>query len=270
MTKNPDTQKLLILLYHHIGVNLTDKLFSVSKESFERQVAYLASEGYAGLNLNQVIAEPQSLPEKVAVITFDDGYYNNFSQAFPCLAKYNFSATIFLAAGLIEDGEIRKNSNSIDAETFLNWTEIREMQKAGIDFQSHGLNHQPFDSLSREGLEEELVVSKKSIEEKINCEVSLLAYPFGRYSDEVKRATEKAGYKGACGGVPKADRSVSAFSDLYEIGRTEILGTDSFKTFKFKARNGVSPMIFFRQKLGKVKRKLQSSHDMKMERVSLT
>ena len=250
-----------VFTFHRVSDRYTDPL-TISRARFSEFLEFVRR-SHDVVSLEEAIKLVMSgarLRRPAAAITFDDGYYNNFSEAFPSLMKYGFSATIFLAAGLIENGEVRKNIKSWHPETFLNWSEVCEMQKAGIDFQSHGLYHKAFDVLSTEELEEELVVSKELIEKKIDGNVTLIAYPFGRYSDKVKLATKRAKYKGACGGLPPADESANAFSDFYEIGRTEILGTDSVKKFKFKVRTGVTPAIFFRRKLGSFKRKVILSH----------
>lgn len=133
-----------------------------SAEDFEAKLQFLKANGYNSVTADAVVAfvsEEKRLPSKSVMLSFDDGRKSVWTIAFPLLKKYGFSATVFLAPGIVRSDETLSptledvwngviNKAEFDAQDFgpqrtLSWDEISVMHKSGvIDFQSHGLNHQ--------------------------------------------------------------------------------------------------------------------------------
>jgi len=217
----PSPKGIPVLMYHSIGSN--DVLFTVKPEEFARQMKYLKDNQYQVINLAKLVESLKSdrpLPKKNIVLTFDDGYQDNYLNVWPILKKYNFPATIFLATGLI--GREINNSQNILLSA-LKWSEIKEMHQSGlIDFEPHTVNHQ-------ESSQEEIIDSKKIIEEKLGKKCYFFAYPRGYYDEAAINILKNNGFKAArtveAGKVNKGD-------DLFKLKRISVNSTTSFIQFK--------------------------------------
>jgi len=122
---------------------------------------YLSENGYSSIGLNELSSavENSSSAGKYVVLTFDDGYRDFCDNAFPILEKYDFKATVFLATGLMGI----KRSPLVGME-IMDWSDARQLQKQGITFGSHTVNHLKLSRLPLEELEVEIGESKKEIE----------------------------------------------------------------------------------------------------------
>jgi len=178
-----------ILMYHSVGLKSHLGTLNVSPASFRRQMEFIARHNYRVIPFEQLkdaILNDKPPPPNSVVITFDDGYENNYTYAFPILKKYDFPAIIFLV------------SNAIGKEGFLSWEEIREMLGNNISVGSHTANHVYLPQCSPEEIRNELLESKKTIEANTGREVKFLCYPIGGYTKEVIDIARELGYKGAC------------------------------------------------------------------------
>ncbi len=208
--------KTFIITYHKIEKFKEGLLgLAVSPENFDRQMKYLYSRGYRTISLNELIEILKvngKIPKKVFVITFDDGYENNYSAAYPILKKYNFKATIFLNAGAI--GKNYMYPSSKRPEKHLSANQIVEMSSF-LDFGSHSMSHVKLSQLPDNEILRELTESKKVIEEIIKKPIDTFCYPFGDYSHEVVNIT-KSVYSGACTTNPDL---IDSNSDAYTLPR---------------------------------------------------
>ena len=212
----------VILMYHSVSENR--KLFTVTPDDFARQMRYLYEQKFFVLNLEDAVSHMQknSLSQKTVVVTFDDGYKDNYSNAFPILKQYRFPATIFVS----------KQAEESDA---LSEQEMREMVRSGlITFGSHAHHHVKLPQLSDTEIETELAASKKILENITGKNVHTLAYPFGSYDKRVKSIAAKY-YRIACA-VHKGRMSVS--SDMLALPRNSIDSEVTFTQFKGIARFG--------------------------------
>lgn len=211
------TKKAVPVLYYHAVNDSTEgieELF-VKTSEFEKQMGYLYENGYTSINFDE-IEKVQNI-DKPVIITFDDGYEDNYLNAYPILKKYNLKATIFLAVGLVGNPSI------------LNTEQIKAMSDL-VSFQSHTLTHQYLTKLGDDELEKELAYSKSKIEEITNQKVDVLAYPFGDYDQRVMNCAKKY-YKYA---VAMGGGMHYTGNDLYEIKRLYIPRSLSFEGFKQK------------------------------------
>jgi len=176
------TASLPILTFH--ALDDCPSVISVKPRVFGLILARLHTHGYRTLRLEEVVnylRSGESIPSRTVVITFDDGYQSVYDVAFPALQTYGMSATIFLTVGGRETAKPTARLPSLQGRPMLSWQEIREMQRAGIDFGAHTLTHPDLTHLPRHQIAVEMSESKAIIEDMLGVPAPCFAYPFGRY-----------------------------------------------------------------------------------------
>jgi peptidoglycan/xylan/chitin deacetylase (PgdA/CDA1 family) len=220
-----DTNGIPVLNYHQIN-NRDHNALTVSTEQFAAQMQYLEDAGYHTITAGELadaLSGKTSLPDKPILITFDDGYRDNYKNAFPILQEHHMKAMVFLISDYVST-----------YPNYLTWGETLEMQEHGIEFGSHTLNHVELNKLSStDEMLHQLKNSKEAIEWRLGTSVNFLAYPCGSYNDEVLAATQDAGYRAAFTvqygvDVPGAD--------LYSLNRIPVFGGNSHTLLRFKLR----------------------------------
>ena len=159
--------RIPILMYHSISETSDTAVhpyFSVetSPAVFEAQMQFLRDNGYCTISPADVIAllsSGQTDGKKYVVITFDDGYRDFYTSAFPVLNKLGMSATVYLPTAFI-----KQKSSPFKGKKCLTWAEVRELHRAGVLFGSHTVNHAKLTGLCHAELERELRRSKEKIE----------------------------------------------------------------------------------------------------------
>jgi peptidoglycan/xylan/chitin deacetylase (PgdA/CDA1 family) len=195
----PATKNIIIpiLCYHRVIPN-ANNIYDITPETLEKQLQFMQDHGYHPITALQFInlqKSPQLLPEKLVVITFDDGAKSHYQNVFPILKKLGLKATFFVYPSAVVDKESKK---------YLTWTQLKEMVKAGMDIECHTLYH-PFlvkahtnitDPKYLQWLDHQLKDSKAILEKHLNIQVKLLAYPFGLYNQLIESKSIAAGYEG--------------------------------------------------------------------------
>lgn len=179
-----NTKGIPVLYYHSIRPTEDNELI-LSPEKLKEQLSFLKSEGYTSLTLSEFssyILNNAPIPEKSFLITFDDGYMDNYDYAFPILKELNMKATIFCT------------TFKLDGSYYLSSEALKEMSNYGIDIQSHTVNHDDLSSLSYTDQIDTLKNSKSYLENLLNKEIYAIAYPFGNINEETLKATKEAGY----------------------------------------------------------------------------
>lgn len=186
-----------ILMYHSISDHRA--LYAVQPKNFAWQMAYLKGGNFNVISLARLVdllAVQKEIPDKTVILTFDDGYEDNYLNVFPLLKKYNFPATIFLSAGLI--GGQRESKSQDIILNILNWPQIEEMHQSGlIDFQPHTVSHPKLAKISREIAVQEIVESKKLIEKRLNKQCRIFSYPYGNYNQSIIEILKGNGFTAA-------------------------------------------------------------------------
>jgi peptidoglycan/xylan/chitin deacetylase (PgdA/CDA1 family) len=166
-----------IVYYHSISdqpVGIRE--LSVTVKDFEAQMRYLAKNGYTAIDFDEL--ESFTSFEKPVIITLDDGYADNYSNAYPILKKHGLKATIFIVSGFI------------GAPGYLTREEMKEMTDI-ISFQAHTTKHENLTKLSPKKLLSEMVVPRVKISAITNEPVYVFAYPTGYYNDAVLSAVSE-------------------------------------------------------------------------------
>lgn len=181
-------QGIPVLNYHQIN-NQDHNALTLSTSEFAAQMKDLAEEGYTTITPDQLLDYLQhetTLPEKPVLITFDDGYKDNYFNAYPILKQYKFNATIFLISSLV------------NKDHYLSWQEIQEMNSNHILFEGHTFSHPHLNEIKDEKiLQQELLDSKKDLEKNLGYKIDYLAYPYGDYDQHVISMVQKYGYRAA-------------------------------------------------------------------------
>ncbi|OGS20885.1 MAG: hypothetical protein A2252_00620 [Elusimicrobia bacterium RIFOXYA2_FULL_39_19] len=224
------SKKSFVLYYHNVdGYKSGLRSVYIQPFMFDLQMKYLKLRGYRTISFEEMIeALRQNVtpPKKTFVITFDDGYKNNFKRALPILNKYGFTATVFVAVN--EIGKTLAHERTYP-EARMSSKEIKEISKYW-SIGSHTMNHKNVASLRYQDLKYELCESKKSLEKLTEKKVNMFCYPMGRFDDDVKNMAKKAGYIGAC---TTHSGLIIKRTDVYEIPRVEWKGVESFSFINY-------------------------------------
>jgi peptidoglycan/xylan/chitin deacetylase (PgdA/CDA1 family) len=191
-----------VLLYHHVSDDSSDMPeLTISATEFERQMRLLQDTGFQTISLAEFLSymkgEQVHLPEKPVVITFDDGYADNYTSALPILEKFRFKAALFMV-GI-----------NFDRDKRLSRQQIREMAANGFSIEGHSMTHPDLTTLSDSNLRQEVSESKKLVEQVTHKRVDGFAYPGGFYNLATLQAVESVGYQCAftvLTGLNRSDR----------------------------------------------------------------
>jgi peptidoglycan/xylan/chitin deacetylase (PgdA/CDA1 family)/glycosyltransferase involved in cell wall biosynthesis len=227
--------RIPVVMYHRIVETPPETRHGiwVTRDNFAAQLDSLARRGFTTITFRDYAEHldgRRALPRRPIFLTFDDGYADNYTTAFPLLKRHGMSATVFL----IGDAGIAANVwDAAEGEPqipLLGTDQIHEMADSGIEFGSHTLSHARLTELPPELLEAELAGSRRAIEERTGWAPVSLCYPYGAVSPAVKEATAAAGYQF---GVASDSGPPRFGDDLYEIRRAQVFPrTDAFGFWK--------------------------------------
>lgn len=220
-------------MYHQIAENSHDNL-TVSFTNLEKQFQYLSEKKYKSIFFSQLGIKNK----KKIIITFDDGYKNNYDYLPALLEKYNLKASLFIATDFIINGYKDYEMMTFD--------ELRSLNPDYFEIGLHSHSHKNFRECKPEFIKKDLETNKKILSEAKVIFSNVLAYPYGKYP---KRNTEKQQLFSVmedCG-LKYAVRIGNKINNLsvsnpYELCRIDIKGSDSLEKFKLK-------LIFGRLKL---------------------
>jgi peptidoglycan/xylan/chitin deacetylase (PgdA/CDA1 family) len=213
---------LTVVMYHYVEV-VTDKKdfirkrLAVTPTAFEKQLIYLQTKGYTfyfAKDIPQLMSNPQ---EKPVVLTFDDGYADFYTDAYPILKKYNIKATIYIIY------------NFIGHPNYMTESQLQELAKSNlIEIGCHTFNHYSLPSSSSAVAQNEIINSKAALEKKFGIKIYTFAYPYGAYNASLELLAKQAGYTVAVTtayGIDHTTASLLAFSRV----RPGFIGGKVFK-----------------------------------------
>ena len=216
-----------VLMYHYIAVvpatQATDRFavdLRVPPDLFEQHLAYLRAQGYGTIStpaLWDALNGRATLPAKPIVLTFDDGYADAYSNAFPLLRKYGFIGTFFVTCNLV------------GRPGYMTWDQVRELDAAGMDIESHAMDHKAMSAFNLGGLAYEMGQARATLGQQLGHEVRFFAYPSGDFNATALQGVAANGYFAA---FLKAGGSSQSVDWRYTLRRTRVTGYASLETFK--------------------------------------
>ena len=244
---------------------------NTSPSVFRQHIQFLADHGYHTIGLDELLkllrasggAPPGNLEIRKAesplapapsvarrppvLLTFDDGFRNFFTEAFPALQEHGFTATVFLPTGFIGDSRRHFAPRSTlhapraaSAEC-LTWKEVRELRQAGIEFGSHTVNHPRLVELGWPEIKSEISDSKSEVEQRLGAPVTAFCYPYAfpqgdrAFARELSDLLRETGY--ACCTTTELGR-VQPRDDRYRLKRLPANSLDDPCFFAAKLEGG--------------------------------
>jgi peptidoglycan/xylan/chitin deacetylase (PgdA/CDA1 family)/GT2 family glycosyltransferase/SAM-dependent methyltransferase len=231
-SRDAATRELPILMYHRVaagGAPATAR-YRVSPESFEAQLRYLSESGFRSVTLGEwgrAMRARRPVPGRCVLITFDDGYRDFLTEAWPLLSGYGLGATLFAVAGEV-GGRNRWDEGLGETLELLDWDELRGLRAEGLELGSHAWTHPRLTRLSAEDVVREAIRSRARLERELGGTVDAFAYPYGDLDPAVRRLV------GACGydyGLAAGGGRARLADDPLELPRLEISGEHTLADF---------------------------------------
>ncbi len=244
-----------ILMYHSISTQATSRFrqFAVPQGQFAEHMFYLYEHAYTPISVTRLVqalfsgnTASTALPERPIIITFDDGFADFYTGALPVLKQYGFTATLYIATAFV-NGTSRWLQREGEAKRpMVSWDQVTEISAQGIECGAHSHHHLQLDTLPQGVAREEIVQSKRILEDHLGLEISSFAYPFGYSSPMVRQLVRDAGFTSACAVkhalssatsdpfalarlMVHADTSVNVFATLLNSGRSASLLTTMYQ-----------------------------------------
>lgn len=183
-----------ILGYHGLcsaagesGSPARERKYWVRDTEFRNQMECIRQRGISVVRISELCppATDARTTNRVA-LSFDDGLASQFERALPLLTEFAMSACFFV------------NTGTIGQSGFLTWTQIAEMQRAGMTFESHSHDHVYLSRLPQPAMERQLKESRRILEDHLGCAVRALSVPFGDTNRRVVETALAAGYEAVC------------------------------------------------------------------------
>lgn len=211
---------LHVFIYHRFGDNRYPTT-NISLANFSEQMSYLRDHGYQVIRATDAVAllrQKRPIPDKTVVLTVDDAYITFKSGAMPILRQYGFPVTLFV------------NTDSIGADGYLGWSDLRQLQKEGVEIGNHTATHRSMteqlrgesDSRYRQRLRGDLDRAQLALTRELGLAPQLFAYPYGEYSLLAQQIVEEYGFKAA---FAQHSGVIGATDPLFSLPRTPLTGT---------------------------------------------
>lgn len=220
-----------VLNYHQVNDEKHSAL-TLHVDQFREQMEYLHNQGYNTITLTQLydyLENGTELPNKPIVITFDDGYVDNYKNVLPILKEYNMKATLFMI------------SDAANTPGFVSTEQMHQMEAGGFDIQGHTNHHKILTKIAPTELPDALLGGKTSLEGILGEPIEYLAYPGGFNDMLVQYVTKQSGYKMAFTVQPG---TVQPGDNLYALNRLAIFQGDT-PYLSFWLRLHCAPFIHY-------------------------
>ncbi|MBZ9626275.1 polysaccharide deacetylase family protein [Clostridium sp. FP2] len=221
-------QKIPVLMYHKLTtISAKQDGLVVLQSAFRSQMNYLKTHGYNTISLDQFydnLSKGTALPNKPVLITFDDGYVNNYTLAYPILKANKQKATVFMISK-----DIDTNPGSMTSK------QLKEMDANGFRVENHTNKHENLPTLSYTNQLATITKTKQVLEKLLGRKVVYLAYPYGAYNSSAIKAAKAAG----CNLGVTTDAGLTSNEDKpYEINRIFMGPLDNLTTLAHKLKYG--------------------------------
>lgn len=216
---------ITVLLYHKINDHDEPDIMTTPTSLFKKQMDFLKLNNFNILSLSEFLMRKNKKKDELSgskdiLITYDDGWEDNYTKAFPILKEFSFTATIFVTTGMVDRDD-----------NYLTSKQIKEMSAYGIDFGAHSVNHNYLTSIPLKQAKNEIRTSKVFLENLIGKPIISFCYPYGDYSDRIIEIIRKNNYE--CSFTVKPGKNRYSTNN-FELRRTELNGNDTISDFKKK------------------------------------
>src|SRR4030042_3567421 len=263
-------------------IRSTNPVYCLSVKQFREQIEYIHKNGYKTLHLDHLLPatsflndqkvmpakagiqkdtgfrikcgmtdslksvslldDKDHVPQKSLIITFDDGWADNYTNVFPTLKEYSLTATIFVITGFV------------GKENYMDWKQLREMSEAGISIQSHTVSHKPLAQLSKAEVGYELQTSKKTIEDVLGKQVNFLSLPHGVFNNKVLKMAQEAGYQAVCTSAQGYSHEYRNLPVMKRINISDQFQVDTFEKILERNESAIFPMLLSKKVKNMAKR----------------
>ena len=228
--------KAIILMYHNIDIPPQGARMPnlyVTPRMFNFQMWYLKMAGFRVISIQELVTAvaKRDMFQNLAAITFDDGYADFYKNAYPILRRYGYPSTVYVVSELVGTDNVWDSRNENFAKPLMDWQTIIEISRNGVQIGSHTKTHPELTRLSSGGQNEEISVSKKVLEERLDYPIDAFCYPGGDYNEQVKEAVKRAGYRNA---VTTQRGHVEEGCDPYALRRIPIKRITNPFSFLYK------------------------------------
>ena len=214
------TAHVPILMYHYLRVPPDDADIyqldlSVAPELFAAHLDAMQQAGYTTISLYTLLdnlTQGTPLPDKSVVITFDDGYRDNYTDAFPLLSDRGMTATFFIVTDFVYN----------QRPGYLSWDMVREMYAGGMSIEAHGRNHVSLANQDRDYLVWQALGSFEAIQVELGVRPRFIAYPAGEYNQLTIDIFRSANYRA---GITTKQGATHRSDDLFQLRRVRVRGT---------------------------------------------
>lgn len=248
---NAETSKIPILTYH--SIDNSGSVISTAPDTFRRQMKFLSENGYSVVSLGNLVSmlrSKQPISPKTISLTFDDGFQNFYTTAFPVLKQYGFSATVFLITDFCDKyNDWAGNPPGLPRSKLMSWREIKELNQYGIEFGSHTRRHPDLTRICTPEATREITESKSVIEDALGEEVTTFAYPYGKFNSSVRKIAEET-FAAACS--TKLGK-MRPYSDFFSLERVDTYYLSNPAIFDSLSTRSFDRYLFFRRVLRDVK-----------------
>ena len=227
--------KIYMLMYHRVNDYRNNEM-SVPVQEFRRQVAWLKEQGFQNMRLAELesLAPDSKLIAPRVIFSFDDGYEDNYVEALPVIKEFGYSSIFYIPYELIGKRDMFprdiRESNRLEHNRIMNWEQVKNMHRAGMEIGSHTLTHNDLTRMSDALAKKEIFESKTKIEEKIGDKITSFCYPGGSFNEKHVHWTQEAGYSSACTTVTGCYHGES----MFKVPRIAVLASDRFFIFRQK------------------------------------
>ncbi|WP_438446633.1 polysaccharide deacetylase family protein [Gorillibacterium sp. sgz5001074] len=184
-SRNAKFKPIPVLNYHSVSVD-PGNIVVIHPDKFREQMQYLHDNGYSTLTLKEftdIFEGAAEAPAKPVLLTFDDGYTDNYMTAMPVLKEYGFHATLFMSPGMV------------GTAGYIDWDQARALQENGWDIQPHGMTHPSLPKLSTDDQTREITEARRLIEEHLKVTADVYCYPYGQYNKETLDILTRHGFR---------------------------------------------------------------------------
>ena len=185
------------LAYHRVAQDQASRRdpYAVTPTDLRLHLTWLARRGYHGCSLSTLVSDSKNQPPRSIALTFDDGYLDFYTTAWPILKDLGFCATVFVVTESV--GQIARWAEAPVA-SLMSWNDLQRLAESGIEIGAHGARHYPLDRISADERRADLSLAYHTLSARLGYAPIGLAYPYGRWSPSTAAAAADTGFQWGC------------------------------------------------------------------------